>query len=722
MLRCRSGQIVARTATVAYAHASRRLTLLPTPLKRAAMLIGALSLLAVAGPVAAANAAGETSQITSPAGPTYTLNNQSEPSPSEVLKIEGTTNIVGTVALRCYYVGTKGNESLLLGDATPSGSGDFSLSVETKTLHIGPCVLRAVPAADTTAHPPGDAAEEAADPFHGPRIVGSVFRVFTENKLPYDYEVESNTLAGYYDFESVGDCGLDYSQLFAPSSLIPSDYLFDCNAALYRQDDPPSGSATRSELQIDGANAYGPATADYVNERIQEELKTDKEPLKPVPGAPQIAVTTTPEPGGLVTIHEVDPIVKCAPETVFPPTSTSCTSFVSTGVQLERTWQTSSANHVAWMTDTWRSTDGAAHSLNALYDQELVDAEETGGAYELPGDSTFSPATKGQMAVLPSGAGAIYYKEDAATPAGGDGIHPQGAIVYDTRPNNPLSVYRGTEAKEIYNGFEMPYQATIPAGGTYTLRMAFIQAYTLTEVETLAGEALASYHPTLTIGKPTNGETVAAPNVTVSGTASDSEGTPTLTVDGKAVSVGAGGAWSTSVTLNKGANTITAVANNRAGLTAEKSVSVTYTPVSPPPVKAHASQVGAAKGKNGEVTFSLTCKGTAGTTCEIAATLTTIEKTRHGKPVAVSARRHPRTRSEEVTAGSSSLTIPAGQKVTIAIQLNATGKSLLARFGALPVHLGVVQVSSGHRSTVIAQNLTVTPHRRPRHHHHHHHR
>jgi hypothetical protein len=136
---------------------------------------------------------------------------------------------------------------------------------------------------------------------------------------------------------------------------------------------------------------------------------------------------------------------------------------------------------------------------------------------------------------------------------------------------------------------------------------------------------------------------------------------------------------------------------------------------------AHASQVGTAKGKNGEVTFSLTCKGTAGTACEVESTLTTVEKIRHGKPVAVSARRHPRTRTEAVTVGSSKSTIPAGQKVTISIQLNATGKSLLAKFGALPVHLSVVQVSAGHRSTVIAQNLTVTPHRKPRHHHHHHH-
>ena len=147
-----------------------------------------------------------------------------------------------------------------------------------------------------------------------------------------------------------------------------------------------------------------------------------------------------------------------------PPTATSCTSFVSTGVQLERTWQTSNADQVAWMTDTWRSTDGAAHSLNALYDQMTENGGKEGGAYEFPGAGTFSATTKGQMVTLPAGAGKIYYKEDAETPNVGDGEHPQGAIVYDTPPSGPVSIYQGTAAKEGQNGFEMPYQATIPGG------------------------------------------------------------------------------------------------------------------------------------------------------------------------------------------------------------------------------------------------------------------
>ncbi|HEV3321860.1 MAG TPA: Ig-like domain-containing protein [Solirubrobacteraceae bacterium] len=694
--------------------------------RRVAKLIGAFSLLALASPVASASAIEPaTSQITSPAGPTYALNDESESSPPSAFKVEGTTNVEGKVSLRCYFGtdATSKSYSTLANEVTPNSEKKFFAEVEAKLLHNGPCVLRAVPFDNVEAHPPGSASEEAADPFKGPRIIGSSFRLFNQNGVNYDYQFQSSTPVGYFNIESVGDCGLDESYLYAPETLSVSNSLFFCDAALFAENEPPSGPSTRSELQIDGANAYSPAAAREVNRAIEEELESKKEPLIPVAGAPQVMVEKSFDHStGLVTIKEVDPIVKCAPSTAFPPTATSCKSFVSTGVELDREWQTGDADQVASLTDNWRSIDGVDHALNALYDQDNVNGGGKGGAYELPGTNVFSATTRGQTISLPAGLGRIYYKEDAETPAVGDGEHPQGAIVYDTPPSGPISVYRGTGEK-FENGFEMPYQGTIPAGGSYTLHMAFIQAYKLSEVEALASEVLAGYPPsappTLSIASPANGTTVSSPSVTVAGTVTDKRVITSFTVDGKAVAVGAEGAWSTSVALNKGANTITALATDQAGFSTEKSVSVTYT--SPPPPVAHVSQVGAAKGKNGEVTFALTCKGTAGTACEVESTLTTVEKTRHGKPVAVSARRRPRTRSEEVTVGSSKLTIPAGQKVTISIQLNSTGKSLLAKFGALPVHLSVVQASAGHRSTVIAQNLTVTPHRRPRRHHHHRH-
>jgi hypothetical protein len=675
---------------------------------RGVLLAGVLSLLAlIGGPVASAGATVTASHISSPTDPTYVLYDKSTQSPTSILlTVKGTTTGEGKVDLRCYY-GKEANSYRALAENVEPVANAFSAEVKAENLLIGPCVLRAVPSGDKEAHEPG-----SSSPFQGPQLITSEFELFTAASSNYGYELEADTLSSSLSIESAGDCGVDYSNLFAPTSLTESDHLFDCAAALYQYD---PATEKRSETQIDGVNAYGPSNAHY----IQSALKVT------IPGAPQVKVTKTFE-GGLATIHEVDPLVECSPETVVPPTAKSCTEFVPVGVQLERMWQTGDAGQVATMTDRWVSTDGKAHELGALYDQETVNAGKEGGAYEFPGTGKFSPVATGQEITIPAGPAAIDYKEDAATPGSGDGQHPQGAIVYDRAPSGPALVYRDTEAGGSYNGFEMPYTGTIPAAGAYTLQMAFIQAYALSDVQSLTEGVKASFAPALSISAPASGATVSTPTVTVTGGASDTVGTPALTVNGHAVSVGAGGAWSTSVALNKGANTITAVATDELGLSTEKSITVTYTP--PPPPVAHASQVGSAKGANGKVTFTIACTGAPGATCEVESTLGTVEKTRHGRLIAVSARPHrTKNESKRVVVGSSKLTIPAGQRVTVAIELNATGKSLLARFGRLPVHLSVVLESAGHRSTVIAQNLTVKPAHKRRQHgrghrHHHHHR
>ena len=698
--------------------------MLPNPLRRVATLVGALALLALAGP-GSASAVPITSEITAPGSPTYAFYDETEsPQPSPI-KVEGTTT-AGKLSLRCYYdYGTRSTESeytTLVKEVTPNGAGEFSVEVPLSSLRSGPCVMRAVPYESTEAHPPGTVAEEAADPYKGPRMVGSRFELYEEAGAPVGYEIEASSLSAYMAIDSVGECGLGYSALYAPETLT-AGHLFDCNAALYQANSVPSpGKSTRSELQIDGANAYGPTTASYVNEAINQELKTKKEPTVAIPGAPRITVTKQFFPAShLATVKEVDPIVKCAPSTAFPPTAASCKEFVPTGVQLEREWRTSDGDQVAAMTDNWSSTSGTTHTLNALYDQSTTNEGANGSAYQFAGTNVFAPTTAGETVTLPVGVGRIYYKSDAETPAEGDGLHAQGAIVYDTPPSEPISVYKATTAKGgeegAFNGFVMPYQATIPASGAYTLHMTFIQAFKLSEVEALTAEALAGFPaspgPSLSIAAPASGTVLSTPSVAVSGTLTDPRAIASFTVDGQPVSVAGGGAWSTTVPLTVGANTIKALATDQAGLSAERTVSVTYTPT--PPV-AHAAQVGTASGAHGEVKFTISCTGSAGTSCELESTVSTVEKTRNGRLVAVAARRrrHAGARTKAVTVGASKVTIPAGQRVTVVIALNATGAGLLARFGTLPVHLAVAQLSAGHRSTIIAQNLTVKPHPRSR--------
>jgi len=237
---------------------------------RAALLAGALSLLAlIGGPIASAGATVTASHISSPADPAYVLYDQStETSESVLLTVKGTTTGEGKVDLRCYY-GKEAGSYRTLAEAVEPVANAFSVEVKAKSLYQGPCVLRAVPNGDKEAHEPG-----SASPFQGPRVITSEFDFFTEGSSDYGYELEANTLSSNLDIESAGDCGLDYSSLFAPTSLTESDHLFDCSGALYQYD---PATEKRSETLLDGVNAYGPSNAHWVQNALGVTI----------PGAPQ---------------------------------------------------------------------------------------------------------------------------------------------------------------------------------------------------------------------------------------------------------------------------------------------------------------------------------------------------------------------------------------------------------------------------------------------------
>ncbi len=670
----------------------------------------ALTLALTIGPISAASAAGvSASQITAPTGPAYLVDEAAEEDGGSLIKIEGTTTGEGEVEIKCYW-GATSSETIETEVQTKKHA--FSVEIEPEMLPIRPCVLRAVPEGNTEAHPPAQ-----TGPFKGPLIATSEFEADAEN-----YTLSANALAGMFAFESIGACGLESSLLYS-STLESSNGLFDCDAAVSASN--PEG--TQSGLQLDGANAYTPAAA----KDVEAELGAA------IPGIPAIAVSKSISAAtGIVTIDEEDPIVKCSPSAAFPPTKAGCEKFVSTGVTLQREWKTSNEGHVGWLNDTWRSTDGAAHELDAVYEQELSD--NPSGSLELPGREAFAATATGEHVSLPSGAGTILYKSSSAEGEGGDAEDPQGAIVYDSAPSEPLAIYRGSD-EPASNGFAMPYARTIPAAGSYTLRMAFVQGYGLPEVAKLAGEAQASYYPAVSISSPASGASITGtnPTVTVAGNASDSVALSSLMVNGKPVSV-TGGSWSTTATLSPGANTITATATNEAGNSRSTSIAVTYTP--PPPSSseehlgekeksapsgtsssggsssggsatggssttakaAHASLLGAVSALKGKVAFTLSCVDAS---CDVQATLTTSERRDGAKLLALAAR----TTSKQLTVGSASLTIAAAHQQLVLITLNLAGRALLAKFGRLPVHLSVELLGSSPVATIISSNLIIKP-------------
>ncbi len=653
---------------------------------RAAAILGA-SLLALIAFPAAASATVTASQVTSPANNAIIISDAGVEAGGQ-LTIQGTTVGTGNVALRCY-AGTAPTDYIAVAEA-PVTANAFAITVPRSALEYASCVLRAVPIGDTGSHPPAQGA-----PFQGPRVLNSSFSYspVAGASSGYTYDALSSTPTGYMEIVSLGNCGLENSGLWNPVTLEQNYGPFFCNAALFESD---TTIGKRSDLQVDGADSYSPPGI--------HSLERPEHLNHALPSAPVTATRAFDPATGLVTVHEISPIFRCAPEATAPPTPSSCTSVTSAGVQLERTWQTTNEDHVAWMTDTWRSTNGVAHTIKADYYQEFIDGAD-GGAFEFPGTGAFAKTTsKGQTISLPQGAGTILFKVDAKTPDTGDSLYPQGAAVYDSAPSEPLIVSSPSTGTSG-NSFVMPYSRTIPAGGTYTMRMAFVQAYTLAEVSAYAAAAQASYPPSVAITSPLAGAQFsnASPVVTVTGTASDTGALGSVSVNGHAAVLGSGGAWSANVTLTPGANTITAVATDQAGLTRSASVAVTYRRVA----------VGAVSSGRGVVAFTLACQGVPGSTCAVASTLTTVERRRAKRIIGVAARKL-KTTSRTVTVGSAGTNIPAGKSVRVTIRLNATGRSLLARFHRLPATLRVT-LKGTPSAAMLSKTITVKPAPRRKH-------
>lgn len=608
------------------------------------------------------------SQITSPAGPVaFPLSTT-----GATLLVTGTTpTIAPEVKIECDYEGVT---SQVLAEKVPVSGGKFSAEVSIEKLQPGLCALHAFQMGSFERYAPGVESE-----FKGPELAVSAWWPGPQTFLAAAASPDGSTTyvqdAGTYSFEA---------SLYSLAAHLPVHGSFgeaDLTSFGYE-------GSTRSQLQADGVNAY---TADGVS---MVELKTSQSSMAGRP-TPSSAYTLDPATH-LMAVNEEEPLVRCRPEDTYPPTKTSCTSFSPLGVSLVRTWQSSNGNRLARETETYRSTDGAAHSVDARNLEEMPVFE--GAAWRFPGEAAFGATVAGQSRTLPAGPGTILYRTHAAVSDAGDSVHPQTAIAYETAPSGPVHIVSPT-TEPTADIIEIPYVLAVPAGGSSkVLRTAYSDSFSLTEAQSLAEGALAAYHPSVAITSPAAGTSVGTPSVTVAGTASDGVALSSLKVDGTSAAVGATGVWSASVPLTPGTNTITAVAQNQAGLTASASVAVTYVPT-----PGTAAIVGSPSGRNARVSVTLSCAGGAGQSCRVGLDASTLERLSGRRIAALSAR--ARARSRRVSVASGTVALNPGQTVTVAFGLNRTGRTLLARFKSLPVTLTIQQGGSAK----VTRRLTIRP-------------
>jgi Glucodextranase, domain B len=633
-----------------------------------------LSWLTLAAPAMAIT---PSSSITTPAAPFRALYDVDNPPGPQT--VSGTAN-VGSVDINCYFATSTGFSPANLASGVAVTGGVFSTTVPL-TAYVAPCVLRAVPHNDASAYPPGQAGVAFTGP---PMFLTYVSRVAIG---PRDTGLLAYPLGelGYLSFGAPADDSLYFSQVVDPSSFALSPQFLAGVGALLGDSTANPG---HSDVQVDGADGFDAFSA-----------------TNGTPGAPSHSFTKSFDPAsGDLTLHETNPYVKCA--------DVSCTGYVSAGVELDRTWQTSQSDGVAALTDVWRSTDGHAHSLVATYEQQVQYAANR-SSFAFAGSPGFATYDSGSTVTLPHGPGSTYIKNDRTTPDSG-GTYAQGAVSYASAPDAPVTFVSGDESSSN-PVWTMPYSRTVPAGGSLTLRFSYAQAHALPDVRSWAAAAEQSYFPAVSIAAPSDGSSVTSQVVNVTGSASDAAGLASLTVNGADTPVGGQGAWSRQVALVPGANTITAVATNQDGNATRSQITVTYTPAAGVPLLSIRGRPHAVAGR---VRFTLAC---AVALCRGNARLTTSERLRRGSLVGLAAARHraPGTRKKTVTIGQVNFAIPAGTSRTISVALNKTGRRLLKRFGKLPARLAIALNRPGGQPLVVKRStLTLRPaakHHRRRH-------
>ncbi|HWF74334.1 MAG TPA: Ig-like domain-containing protein [Solirubrobacteraceae bacterium] len=527
-----------------------------TPLRRLA-LTSALVVLALAASAGSAHAAISASTISSPVANSYFYYDFNAPS-STMFTVAGTTTGTGNVDIDCYEAG--GSRELIVANVTVTNNA-FSVPITSAEIGTsigdGACVLRAVDTGDvqTTPYVPG-----ASTSFSGPNVAVSEKEVHSSGSTAYDFDYYLDDFSGFMDLESAGDCGLSYGELIAASTLTYSPRSFDCLGAIFDTYPSQSGPTIGPELTVDGTRAVDTDSAYYEAGYVTT-----------LPGFQGLTVTDSYTAGAL-TVHDSEPLLFCSPDCSAP------TSFSPSGVELDRTWQTTADGLVALQSDVFRSVDGAQHTLGVLEDQEIGRQTGIHTAINFPGSSGFQDYSDTATLTLPAGPGVIYFKTNGAEADAGNGVDPQGAIVYAGSPNGPVAF---TYSDEVSSGsspdWVMPYTRTIPAGGSAApLRFAYIQSYSLGQAQSLAQTALASFAPAVSISSPGNGATVTTSSVAVSGAVTDAVGITSVKVNGVVATLAAGGTFAATVPLTLGANTITAVATDGDGITGQQAITVTY--------------------------------------------------------------------------------------------------------------------------------------------------
>ena len=451
-------------------------------MRRFLPLAVALAVLAVATP---AQAEIVTSRISSPADPHFVLVDFDQPAPT--IDIAGTTTGEGNIDIVCVRAGAV---HFLLREQPVAASGAFALNDVPLTGLPGtewpyrpglPCRLLAWPAGVPPLH---------AATFDGPELaISSIVRPRWRGPgLNHDVQFEADVYPTGLHYAAragtFGSVGLFNAFIADPNGSDAVQHgLFQTGAPLH------DWQADHFGLEIDGEAAYPPTRA------LSGIAGTD---FSENPGvlAVETAVTSFSPTTGDLTFVESDPLVKCGPVNVYPPSAGGCIRFDAVPVRLERTTTFSNDTRTVRVTDRWVSTDGKPHRLDLSLRQGRCYGTQgcsTDVVHRLPGDADYGNAvTRGE--IRPIEAQPIFSRHVTDDSLGGTAVIPSQRADF-ARFDTQYAFVLGYENR------------TIPAGADLFLSHTYVTSALGSDIEDDVAAVLAGSPEPPTDPAPPTGAT-----------------------------------------------------------------------------------------------------------------------------------------------------------------------------------------------------------------------
>jgi hypothetical protein len=419
-----------------------------------------------------ADGAGATlTRITSPSGGSTFLDRGGSPT----MKVSGTTSSDVTT-VNVYCVGGSGATVVTTSVATsvPVTAGAFSVTAPVPHATFSPvCRLRAVPQG-TDIHQPLSA-------FSGPVVHLDRLQRLTLGAATFDFDLTAGSGAGAMEVHSAGDCGNAMLGVVPDDQSTPFEFG-GCVASL----GPPTVAGSAPPLRVDGHLAQLPFSV----------LDADASALR---------LTVHTAKTGRVTWTESAPLVRCSG-------TGSCGTPTPTGVTFVRSGTFSADGHQIALRDSFTSTDGAKHRVQAVYGMGWNSPPTGALGFAFPGHGGgFHGSTAGQVVTGFTKRAATFVVRSDRFAGEGDPMAATRAVTW-SRP--PSRIAFATDDGSL---FGMSYSLQVPKKGSVRLGFTDSDALRTSSARAMGARAVADVMRKPTITSPADGAVVVGRKTVVKG-------------------------------------------------------------------------------------------------------------------------------------------------------------------------------------------------------------